>query len=1332
MPEEPSFPLTPLQIGMLYESTLAGAPWVNLEQIVVRLEDDPCDEAAMRSAWAALSARHGILRTRIDWTSAAGPRQQVLREVPLPFEAQDWTWRTDPESALESFLKQDRLRGADPSAAPAWRVVWVRLAPRTALVIWTFPHTHLDGRSFAVLLEEVFAHYDARVAGLPARDFGARPDFAAHCRAVAAVAPESSTSYFRTLLAGFDQPNSIGLTAREPSPRPSEPSRKALLDHVLCSDDSEALEDRAARAGVTLATMVLAAWGIVLARCSGKADAVFGVTRSGRYLVPAAAEMVGCLITTVPARVRLDPELKLDGLLRQVRADQLSLHSHEHVSLGAIKAQTDLAPEQPLFETLVMFERQTLAHRMSLLGGRWSGRSLALYEEGAQPMTLAAYGAPSLSLQLEYDPARVPEADAVRYLVYLTEILRSMTTAALDARVADLQMLPASERARLRRLGQPDDPVDTASSTCLATGFEAQAARSPEASALGQAGGGADWSYAEIDRAANRLAHALRARGVGAGSRVGLCLPRSPDFVVSMLAVWKVGAAFVPMDPSYPADVLSHVVADSGVALILARHAVAGIPSDLLVDPSEADAELTSTAPDRSGLTPDRLAYVIYTSGTTGRPKGVMVSHRALAAHAVAATRRYALTARDRVLQFASLSFDVALEEIVPTLACGAKLVLRSDEMASSPTAFSEGVAAAGITVLNLPTGFWQVMLGAVEQGIARIPASVRLVIVGGERVPAPALVRWQRRVQGSAWMNGYGPTETTITATSYTADARFAADVVPVGRPMGHCTVAILAADGALAPEGAIGELGIGGASVAVGYLGQPALTAARFRPDPFDAARRMYGSGDLARWRADGELLLVGRADRQIKLRGYRIEPGEVERALEGLPEIGQALVAVVDAETAGARLVGWVRPASVGQSIDLRGIASSLACCLPPQMCPDLVQVDDWPQTPGGKIDLARLPAPDGAPILEPGLPEVANTATLQLTELCAAILGLERMGPDQSFFEMGGHSLLLVSLIGQIEARFGRRLTLAQVHAAPTPRRIAALLVDSSTSATLADCILPIQPHGSKPPIYGVHVLGINGSYYRPLAAVLGRDQPVFGLTVGLLSEDTPTSIAEIAELYHRMIDAHRPTGPIGLVAVSLGSYVALELAQRLVADGRDVNLLAILDAEGPSGRRQIRGAARLRAHLGKISSEGFSHVVQGVHRKLADIRHAFEVRRLAFFRRNSRSESSTGTVEAFVAANELAAQEYRGQPYPRRLTIIRAEYDVFDSPESIASGLGWGPLALGGLDVIDVPGDHLTIMDQPHVTHLAAALLDAIARARSADPAPRSDGSSRRS
>jgi len=1301
---------------MLYESTLSGSPWINLEQIVVRLDDDPCDAVAMRAAWAALAARHASLRSLIEWAGASGPCQRILPALPLAFQIEDWTQDPDPEARLTAFLAQDRLRGVDPSVAPAWRVFWARLGPRSALLVWTFSHIHLDGRSFAALLEEVFARYDAREAGAPADESRPGADFAEHCRAIAAIQPDASAGHFRSLLAGFERPNSVGFTAVPTATEEASPARKAAFEQALGADAAAALEERAARAGLTLATMVLAAWGVVLARSSGQADAVFGVTRSGRYLVPGAADMIGCLITTVPARVRLAPDLLLDTLLRQVREGQLSVRMHEHASLGDIKAQTDLLPEQPLFESLVMFERQTLAHRMARLGGRWSGRRVALYEEGAQTLTLAAYGAPDLLLHLEYDPGRIGVDDAARYLEYLTRLLRAMAIAPSDARVADLQMLPDREQARLDRLGKPEDPVDAASLVCLATAFEARAARTPDAPALLQIGGRTQLSYAELDRAANRLAHRLRGRGVGAGHIVGLCLPRSPDMIVCMLAVWKSGAAFVPMDPTYPAESLTHMVRDSGVTLALARQLVAGIAPDRILDPSDVDASLPTSPPDRSDRSPDRLAYVIYTSGTTGRPKGVMVSHRALAAHAVAATQRYGLKPSDRVLQFASLSFDVALEEIVPTLVLGAMLVLRSDEMASSPSAFSEGVAAAGISVLNLPTGFWQVMLEAVEQGIARIPPAVRLVIAGGERIPAPALTRWQRFVPGLVWINGYGPTEATITTTSFVASSPFKGESVPVGRPLGHCTVALLASDGALAPEGAIGEVWIGGPGVAMGYLGQPAMTDARFRPDPRRPGGRIYGSGDLARWQPDGELLLAGRADRQIKLRGYRIEPGEVERVLEGLPDVGQALVAVVDPATPGARLMGWVRPSVAGVRIDAERLATALARRLPRQMCPELVQVDDWPQTPGGKTDLARLPRPVAAAAASSASPDDrVSPTTLELAGLCASLLGLSRIRPDDSFFAMGGHSLQLVSLIGQIEARFGKRLSVAQVHATATPRGIAALLDGPSRVEALTDSILPIQPRGTQSPIYGVHVLGINGSYYRALATALGPDQPVFGLTVGLLTADTPTGVAEIAELYHRMIDTHHPTGPVNLVAVSLGSYVALELGQRLIAAGRDVTLLAILDAEGPDGRREYAGLARLLAHGRRVLLEGPGYLLDAPRRKLDALRHGYETLRLILFGRMGRPAAAR-TVEAFVAGNVLAANAYRPKPYPQRLTVIRAADNLFDSPESIATGLGWNSIAEGGLDLIEVPGDHLTIMDPPWVTQLAKELRAAIDRA----------------
>ncbi|VDC19066.1 Surfactin synthase subunit 3 [Pseudogemmobacter humi] len=1281
-------PLTPVQAGMIFESTLAGRPHLNLEQIVVHL-GGPCDAAAMRVAWQRAVDRHPALRMVTDWSGEAGPRQRVLEDVRLEPDEIDLS-----PSALEAWLEADRAQGADSPAWPNWRLRLIRLGPVQSALVWTFPHAMLDGRSFTIVLDQVFRDYDALAAGAALPDHPAAPDPAAHYHAVARE--PAAVEFFARHLDGFEVANEIAPEAAG-TERLAAPG-KPVLEARLSGDVTRALTLRAAAAGATLNTALNAAWGLMLARLSGRGLAVFGITRAGRHLTAESARMVGCLINTLPLAVRIAPDLTLDALLAQVRADQIAMRSREHCALTDIRAGLGLSGHQPLFDTMVVYERATLAGRLAALGGAWAGRRVALHEEGALPVTLAAYGEDSLLLRLEYAPARLTPGAAGAMLRYLETLLTAMADAPPDAPLASLTMLDAAEQARLAELALPaqgPDPVAPLPGAITAP---------PGAVAVIQPDG-SSMSYADLEREADRLARAMAARGVGPGRIVALCLHRSARYLAAMLAVWKTGAAFVPLDPAWPAASLDYMMRDSGAVLLLAARVAPWMAGHQLLIPGN-EPEAGPFAPVQAW--PDQPAYVIYTSGSTGRPKGVVVPMRALSAHAAAATGWLGLSAQDRVLQFTSLSFDVSLEEIVPTLLAGATVCLRPDAAGQDPRALLDYVARHRVTVLNLPTGFWQALIDDMELLGARLPPSVRLVVTGGERVPPAALRRWRGVEPGVTWANGYGPTEATITSAAFTLPpgAPLPSGEVPVGRPLGHARLYVLSPDRTLSPPGALGELWIGGDCVASGYLGREDLTEAAFLPDPFCPGGRMYRSGDLARWRADGLLSLAGRADRQIKLRGYRIEPGQVEKIIERLAGVGQALAAVT-----GERLVAWVRPAVAGAELDCQALEQAAAALLPPQMRPVIVPVADWPMRPGGKIDMARLPRPEQreAPAEAP-----ADPMTLALCRHFAAILGLAEVGPDANFFDLGGHSLLLIRLIARIEAAKGFRLSVSDLHTHPTPRAVAGLLAaGGATRRSLRDCLVPIQPQGGQPPIYGVHVLGINGSYYRPLSREMGPDQPIFGLTVGFLDEFTPTGVAETAELYHRVIDRHQPHGPLSLAAVSLGSYVALELAQRLLDAGREVKMLVLLDAEGPGGRPLVGRRARLAAHLRRMRHEGAGYARRKAAHKLSELRHRIEKLKLTFAARFGRTAAPASTVEEFVAANELAVRAYRPRPYPQRLTIIRATDNIFDSPDAIRTGLGWAPVAGGGFDLFDVPGDHLSILEEPAVSELARVLRKAL-------------------
>ena len=1334
-----TYPLTPMQFGLAFESTVGGLPGANIEQVVCRFTEESVDATLLERAWRATQADHEVLRTSVDLEHPDGPVQHVHEGGALQLELLDWSAleASQQERALEDWLSDDRERGVDLTDPDAMRVTVMVLGPHRSVMVWTFHHALLDGRSFGVVLEEVLARYDelGESGTMAPRD--RRPPFRDHVEAVAGADDAAAKAFFSDLLAGVV--DTVGPPGADPL-REGEDARRVVPQHDeverrLPADLVDRLAARAGSVDATVGSLLLAAWSILQSRYCSSTDVVFGTTRAGRHAIDGAEDMVGCLINTVPIRLRPVPATSVDDLVRAARAFQLDVRPHEHSALVDIRSWSDVPGDRSLMSTTVVFERDLLDSRLRARGGR-PGRRVSVHEQTSSPLVLAAYLDDGLILRLEYDTARY-RTDTVEVMVdHLARLIRSIADSDASTLVGELEMLGDAERERLLEHRNPSAP-ELPDGLRYIDRFEARAAECADLVAVEQLDGGRV-TYRELDERANRLAHLLVEAGVSQDHPVAICQSRSLEFVVSVLAVLKAGAAYLPLDPGYPAASLRHMLDDSGARSVLTdSSSVERLPLDdtadvgrdpravLVVD--RLDAELTdapSTAPRRDDVGVDDLAYVIYTSGTTGLPKGVMVADRSLAAFCTAVVDRYELTSADRVLQFSSLSFDVSVEEMLPTLSVGATLVLRSDELSSSMGALVESSERSALTVLNLPSAIWHALVEHLDTTGERLAPSVRLVVVGGEKVARGAYEVWARLHPEVRWLNGYGPTETTVTCTSYDPAGRYrlgSGDELPIGRPMGNARAYVLDASGtSLVPDGQAGELWIGGSGVAVGYLGQPELTAERFRPDPFvdDPTARMYRTGDRARWLPRGDLEYLGRSDRQIKLRGFRIEPGEVERVLEQHPDVRQAFVALRPDAGGDDRLVGWIVPRHDAH-VATDEVLAAARHRLPTHAVPSaLVVTDALVRTPAGKVDVDALPAPPASSARREGAIDPSDRPVdddeAALCRLFGEVLGTGGPVPaGASFFDLGGHSLLAVRLIGRIEAEFGTRVSLATLHGSPTPRALAAGL--EHVEGREAVYLSTIQATGTRPPLYGIHVLGSNGAFFRPLAARLGADQPVFGLSATDPDERTPTVVEEIAEKYVEEIERHRPDGPLSLAAVSLGGYVAFEVAQQLVARGREVTVLALFDSGGPGGRPSVTTAGRVAIHLGKLRTEGRAHLRSAAGAVASLARTAWDTWRIRLLRALGRPTPDDLWMHRFVLANTRAADRYVARPYPGAITVFHAMGEVFDSPEAIRTALGWACVAAGPIEVVEVPGQHMSMLEEPNVGALADELRRAMER-----------------
>ncbi|HCQ66402.1 MAG TPA: non-ribosomal peptide synthetase [Rhodobacteraceae bacterium] len=1286
-----SIALTPMQSWMFYESVPAERPWVNLQQAILRLDGQAVSLEALETAWTAVTSLHPALRASIRWRKLEKPVQVVADAVDVDVDVEELDWQDQPanaqEDALEDFLARDRHRGIDIEAAPHWRVSLIRLAPTRSVMIWTVHNALIDGTSVGIVLEDLFSALDT---GAPLSARLTNETYRGMCEAIAAPADPSAKPLFADYLDGFEP---LGLSSNRT--RNETDWHAEFLVHVLDRQLTSALKDAADRCGGTLRNLIEAAWGLMLARWQNAPDLVFGVTGGGRNLLPDGARAAGCFLNTLPRRMKIGRDTTLGSAVQTLKADSEAMRPFEQVSVAQIRKFCNLHGASYLFDTVVMFDRGSMSGLFKRAGAHSEGRSAELRSEIDLPLSLGIYSDAEMRLELEADPAVVPADRARRMLDDLIRLLVSIAAAEPGALLRDLDML-GDQRAEVMTLGEPVQgtvPID------FLDRFREGVARDPDAIAIQQAGQPGSLSYGALDAVSDRLAAHLQAKGAGPGDIVAIHLGRRPEYFVALIAVLKTGAAFLPVDPGYPDAVIAHMVGDSGTRLVISDDMEVPASGAEVIAPQAGAAGAVPAPIDRDPAGP---AYVIYTSGSTGKPKGVVIPDRAMVGHCQAITRLFDITAKDRVYQFMSLSFDFSLEEILPTLYNGATLVLRGEGAALSGADFVEEISTLGLTVMHLPTAFFHIATDYLTASGAALPESLRLLNIGGERANPQIVQDWLSVAPDVRLFNGYGPTETAITVTFYELGSDLPEGDVPIGTAADHALCYIAAPDGSLSPREAIGELWIGGVAVGIGYHGLPEKTADVFFDDHFRGTGRVYRTGDRASWRVDGNLNFFGRNDRQVKVRGFRIDLGHVERVLENSQPELRVFAGVRDAGKPSARLLAWAMIAEGGDSVDLDALKSHAEAELPPQMRPRIVVVDDFPRTAGGKVNLAALP--------DPGHPTAPTARSAPMTELEAQIakqigevLMVENVGAEDDFYDLGGHSLLAAELVGRIEVKLGHKVSVVDLQRQPTAQGLADVVERGSTGPRN---IFEIQPKGCRSPLFGVHILGGLDSYYTALADELGPDQPVLGVTIGALARDKPIGVEETAKRYFDEIQKFHPDGPVHLAAVSLGAYFAWELAWMLNEAGREIGHFALFDADGPGGRDARTGLAGVRASIQTVQQRGYGAIPVAIHNRIQEFRYA----RIAA-RMKKQAETGEGIDirdgNDFIASNDLAVESYAPKPLAVPFTIYRSNENFFDTEEGIRSGLGWESVALAGYEVIDVPGGHLTMLEQPNAKTLAS-------------------------
>lgn len=1298
----------------------------------------PLDRVALEWAWHSLVERHEALHSAF---SADGKQICVFGGFSISLDYHDYADKTptEQEQLVSDYVKQDSLFVFDLVNGPLVKVSLLKLSDIAHHFTITAHHLIGDGWSLGIMLQDLGVLYSAysqhRVPVLPEAPLYSR-------YANEQLQFQAGDEYqkieafwldqYRDSVAVLDLPTDFA----RPALRTYQIDRR---DYALDSALALAVKKMGAKAGCSFVTTLMATFEVFLHRLTGLDDIVLGLPTAGQSATGYLG-LVGHCVNLLPLRSHPRPERSFLNFLKQRKEEMLDAYDHQRLTFGSLLKKLPIVRDPSRVPLIPVIFNVDMGFDD---GVKFNGLTYQLISNprqyGAVDLFLNISGSSataSLVLEWSYNTQLFKGASIDRMMAEYEQLLR-VVVGQPSILIEDILLVDESEQ--IRKLADWNNTAaDYPRTRSLPDLLAETATRYPDKTALvftKEIAGQQTFTYQQVEERANQLAHAIRRKGIGTRKGtpiVGVLLDRSPDLVIALLAVLKAGAAYVPIDPEYPHDRIAYMLADSSADMLVTSRKYNTVepitypqngqavhqPVVLLMETVLAELETyPKTAPDVQVGGSD-LAYILYTSGSTGQPKGVQIEHQNLVNLLTGMIPWPGITKDDKLLAVTTVSFDIAGLELYLPLLVGATLILADTDTARDGQALLEAVPA------------WQVSM------IQATPVTYKMMLTAGWEQPLPLKILCcgepmskdlaQKLIPrcASLW-NMYGPTETTIYSTGKQILATD--EIITIGRPIQNTQAYILDEHLNPLPEGSVGELYIAGDGVARGYLNRPELTRERFVDNPFDRSKnsKMYRTGDLGKFINNGEIHCLGRIDQQVKVRGYRIELGEIEHALVTQVGISEAVVMAREDRPGDQRLVAYVvtSPALSPDAFrkQLPVWRTKLQDVLPVYMVPsEFVSLIQLPITPNGKIDRKALPKPAAQPVAANEEAEPVTKTEKLIADIWKEALDLAQISVDTDFFEAGGHSMIAVQVMAQLEKETGKRLPLSTLLTYPTIRKLAELF-RKNVPQTRWKSLVPIKPNGSKVPIYIIHGIGLNLLNFSSLVSYMDAEQPIYGLqALGLDGEDEPLDNMEaIATHYLSEVLEQNPDGPYAIAGYSFGGYVALEMARQLKEMGKVVKLLAMFDTNAQESDNKKSGLAWLSRKINRQLPKLIWFTNSLIQSPLSTLQYQqqYVKRQVNTFLQFVGLQKRVQVVEQLdhlhriMEKHELAFHAYSMKPYDGIVDLFKAKLRVYFVDD--LNYLGWGKYALRGVRVHDVPGDHKQMLLPPNDKIFAESLQQAL-------------------